>query len=670
MMMSFFYSPAGALARNRRGREKEHHHRRASSASATGRRIREPNKPHETRSPTPRSPQATTSPPKTILNLASPAVPRDEGSSSQALSAAEEDAANAAPASKQVEELQAETDKTVQNDAGQHHSFHSFRTPSSLQPYLEDDISETSEEDSTAVVDTVVVTTKKDSFQEPHSTNTAARRKRSSTLGGSTVSKSKMPQGADDSSQDLPDASERRTREVTQRRFDFDQHSAHTANTNENTGQEDAEMSPEASAGYARHGRKSIDDPERRTEMKEKRRSILSQHLVSPDGSIYVEPSSVCSRSFTPPAGPLGAMSPNSPPPFHSPVPVRAPYPPQPYNTHLRGHPAAYTYPPGYHAAYPISLGAERPPGQIRPVSNYMDQMIGSGQAPALYQQQELASPMHSDDTRTLAANSWGPPGVPYGSLNGMLARIEGALPDIHQLLFQYREVLSQIAHQTATFRDADAQKIELLRNKDQIIDQLAKEVEHSQSHTLERKNLEMKTLQLEDECRKLKAAKSIAEIPDERSGSASDQGVRRALAAQVDDTNEATQDEQETPAQNVVPRKVKTSPPVKETSGHKRDHSPVSRVEGMNDLGDQFREPWSGNVKGLASSGAEQHRESAQQLLLQNLKLKEDLENVRSSWEADRKELLATKQRLKLAAAKLGIENVSTSSSKTWHAR
>ena len=723
-MMNFFYSPAAA-ARSRRGRDKDHHHGRASSTSTSGRRTRESTKPNETRSPTPKSPQSTTSHPNIGSDHSrSQLTAQNDLEQPTPVGVAQGRPDIGSESARADEQGHSKDDRKGPDTHASSQLPYQVRTPASLQPYLEDDISEGEEETPTAIAsnDRTVVQPEvapshprettaapilepvQDSLLKSHGDESLTHSVASTILEGGTedhAGKAVAPPELSKPIHATKDDNESRVYQSVSQRQDL-----------------------------SRPQSKRTDESGIRSEMQERRRSRLSQSFVAPDGTTYAEPSSNFGRAFTPPVGPLGAAPSSSSPLFMSPVPMRAPYPAyEPYAS--RGVPS--TYPPGYYPSHPMGHPPPRSMGHISQIPHYMDQLIQNNGAVPYYQPLELTSSVHTGDDNTLGPEELEGARPAYDPALALLARVENALPDLHQFVQQYKETSNHMDMQLETFRRADAHKTDLLREKDHYIHRLAGELEHyGHQHMHERKSLEMQLIRLEEECRRLKDNALLTLNPrqafaEERQVSQfrvsmAEQGTPRdtavaqeekrgppehedmtirtqaeggstagtedadnpALLSQSQERTRASSsankelETKESPNKNIPggPEAQATVPVEKgqliegksHISGeagqisHTSDKAPTQKrwkevMPGAFDIGEGEKIEVQEGSDEDAYSG---HSSSKEMLLLENLKLRSDLEKVRASWESDKVRLLETNRRLECAAAKLGIENVS----------
>ena len=492
-MMSFFYSPAAA-ARSRRGRDKEHPHRRASSASTSGRRAKDLTKPHEFRSPTPRSPQATSVPPSIVSNRPRSLVVSSDAtvpsSTSTVRNSEEIDPATIRPGN----EGSFETEKTNPTAQATLHSSQHFRTPAALQPYLEDDTSE------------------KDECSKPATSvdkRSAARPEADDLVREDSGGQEAAPEGL------------RRFRPSSEGVAPTVLKSAlETSHLHHHAVLLASSQSMERAEAFARHAleQKSLPSPQKgdygsrrrsedsegagmQMEMQERRRSRLSQVLAQ-HGESMGEPSNSFARTFTPPSGPLGAI-PSHTPLFMSPIPMRATIPTGPEQTVERS--GVPVYPPSSYYAYP-SFSSDRSSGNFPHIPYYMDQVIQPAGPSAFYHPLDPASSMGAGEGHALRPQTAEAVAPSFDYAQDVLARVENALPSVHRLVHLYKETSNQTSLQLTTLRQADAEKNDLLREKDHYIHQLLVELEQDgQRHRHEQESLEEQLVILQRECKHLR---------------------------------------------------------------------------------------------------------------------------------------------------------------------
>ena len=620
-----------------------------------------------------------------------------------------------------MEEKPIDDDHLNQGGPGTIHLSHPVRTPASLQPYLEDDVSETPE-DSEAITGWTGLGDKRPELSQFHNEEKANPTKQEPPLEQEPLEVNEAVQKRTDTPVGVGGEAKQSGSSLSKRSEETRQGSAgetQKAGVSRPVSQYDTDQH--------QHHTDAADAPGPLVEMQERRRSRLSQAFASPEESVCAEPSGPFQRTFTPPAGPLSAMPLNSPPQFMSPMPMRAAYP---SHEHFAVHGGSNTYPPGQYGVHPMAIGPDRAPPYATHIPRYMDHMI-QGTGPVTFgQPREMNSSFHSDDVQAISASSANPAEASYDPTGGLLARVESALPDIHQLIYRHREVSSQMNIQISTFRNADAQKNELLREKDLLISRLAMELqEHHHQHMHERSQLEIKLNHLKDEQRRLKdkttrrqaseppgmgqvgelIAQTAPTLEFQTSGGQSPDLCEKTLPEHKDtykvsgfleqpsakpDSFETSTSHSPQGESRMVPQEARgmaqksgedakaiQAEPIIATEG------PVAMLETRTDPAGNAQQPDEASERRpatkrtrthlidigdleegekieveMASDQEHDHKDHTanEALVLENLKLRDDLKSVHSNWETDKAELVETNRRLGQAAVKLGIENVS----------
>ena len=611
-----------------------------------------------------------------------------------------------------VAEKSADADHLNQSGHEPLHASYSFRTPASLQPYLEDDVDEAAE-------GSEVITGATSLGDEPPGHSQSYPDKAVSVDQGSPLKQQSHDEdGAvqkDTSAPaDIGDEVQRSGGSTSKKANEVGQVSAGETQK----GAAPSRPVSQSDTTQHQHHRDATEPPVPPMEMQERRRSRLSQAYASPEDSAYADTSENFSRTFTPPIGPLSTMPSNTPPQFMSPMPVRAAYP---SHERFAVHGGSSTYPPGHYGLRPLAIGSDRANPYSVHMPHYMDHMA-QGPAPMPFgQPREFNSSYRQDELQVISPSSMNPAEATYDPTSGLLARVESALPDIHQLIYRHREVSSQMNIQISTFRNADAQKNELLREKDHLIDSLTMQLqEHHHQHMHERSLLEMKLRHLKEEQRGLKdkvtrhqvSEPAIVERGEDNTAQAAsksepeaergqlaklhgnppvesndiqkasglpDQALARSdpvdtITGQVsqgarDVPQQFAEGIAPSPAESVVATKGCATMPEAHTDaagdgqqpGEPRDKRPVikrtrTHLIDVDDLeeGEKIEVEMASDQEPDAPT-----KDTNEALVLENSKLRDDLKSVQSSWATDKAELVETHRRLELAAIKLGIENV-----------
>ena len=708
-MLPFFYSPAAA-ARNRRGRDREHHHARhgrASSASTPGgRRAKESAKGSDARSPTPKSPQSVSIQPvpasdRPRSQLVAPCDFEQLPSTGTSAAAAE---IGSAPVRAEEPEKSA-ADTIGQEPPATLSLSQQFRTPASLQPYLEDDNSESGEDvgPPPSTSNPAVIPSDLASASAP--TGPAAPSKESSELGAS---------GRIDSFRQSPTAPN---------------DGKSVDNTLPSPTEDgDAGRGPPLDQKLAKR-RLSLQGPQSQRKdhteaesnaggqqgTQERRRSMLSQSFVHSEDSDRVEPASLASRTFTPPVVPVGALPLNSPPQFMSPIPIRASYPlNEPFGGQV-APPAAFAT--GFYPRRSLNVYTEQYAGHpaYHHVPHYMDQMI-QGEPPMAYQ--PITSSFHSLEQPIMEEAQTDVAQLPFHSVPALLGRVEKALPDIHQLVQQLKDMSNHMHLQLAEFRQADYEKNELLRDRDHHIHQLSGELEqHDLERAHERATLEQQLFSLEIEYKRLRdealqAQQTGKHLLLERKGTRSRSNTlptkeaipphtaKEGQALQQikhespqtgceDDNIASTQQRSKvgevagSPVQdgNEIRSRVEDemkqfamAPETRLAGGRYLDaeldtfsstiarevYIPETRTKLMPGAFEQVETEAIEEQEPLGNETSHHDPSGPGSLEEENILLRDELQRLRLGWESDKSQLIETNHKLECAAIKLGIENVS----------